>query len=530
MSNNGLNKTNTLNMNYQIFIPSVILLFIIGTLFAIIEGDASAFLNGIFDVIVNNGGWAYTWYSIAILICALYFAFSRYGNVVMGDPSEKPKYSFFEYASLLVAMGIGSSILRTGTMQWVTIYMNPPAGVEAQSMEALMWAQPYSFFLWSFQVFAIFVMTGPAIAYMVNVRKIPTVRVSEVCRVLFGDKFTDGAGGKILDILFIVSITAGAAVFLGFGAPMVIVTIENLFNIEVGFFLLFLITMVWVAAFTISSFIGLDKSIKRLSTFNMKVAAVFGLFILALGPTVFILEHFTDSLSWFITRFVDLSFYSNSLRSGGTDFMHNFTVFWWAYCATWALVHGIYAAKVSRGRTIKEMILTYLLAPLPLVLGATGILGGLSIHRELNGIVDVTGIAAATGNVSAIPHVLGSLPLAPVVLVVFVFMVMIFLTTTMDSTSYTIAMYASTDDMAKNEPSKSIRLITSLIIAAIALIFMNIGGLAPLEVMSGLMGVPIIIIQFCSVIAAKKMMDQDKAYIFNVRPSKRAETRARYGE
>ena len=514
------------DIKWSIFIPSVIILFIAGFLFAMIEGDAIAFLNGVFDVIVANFGWAYIWYSILILGAAFWFVFSKYGKVVLGDPNSKPDYTMFEYACLLVAMGIGSSILRTGTMQWVTVYMQPPAGVEAYSMEALMWGQPYGMFLWGLQVFAIFVMTGPAIAYMVHVRKKPMVRISEVCRVLFGDKFSDGIGGKILDVLFIVSITAGAAVFLGFGAPMVIVSIEYLTGTTIGFFGIFMITILWAAAFTISSYLGLDKSIKFLSVLNMKLAAVFGLLILLIGPGVFIIEHFTDSIGFFIRHYIDLSFYSNSLRGGGgTDFMHTFSIFWFAYCATWALVHGVYAARVSKGRTIREMILTYLFAPLILTTTATGILGGVSIERYLTGVVDVPGLVAAAGGggggmVAAIPHVLSSLPMGTVILVAFLIMVIIFLTTTMDSTSYSIAMYASTDDMGKREPSQAVRLITSFVIVAIALIFMNIGGLAPLEVMSGLMGIPIIFIQFITIWAAKRMMDQDKAWLYNVRPPK----------
>ena len=510
-------------INWTVFIPSVVILFVIGFLFSRIEGDANALLNGIFDAIVRNFGWGYIWYMIIVTFAAFYFAFSKYGNVVLGDPNSKPDYTMVEYMALLVAMGIGSSILRTGSMQWVTIYLAPPFGIEPQSAEALMWGQPYSMFLWSFQFFAIFVMTGPAIAYMVHVRKKPMVRISELCRVLFGDKFSDGIAGKIIDVLFMVSIIAGASVFLGFGAPMIIVSVEYLFNIKVGLGQITIIVLLWTAAFTTSAYIGLDKSIKFLSIWNMRVAAVFGIFITITGPTVFILDHFTDSMGWFIQKQLDLTFYANSLGlGGGTDYMRNFTVFWIAYVATWALLHGVYAARVSRGRTIKEMILTYLFGPLILTTTATGILGGISIERQLSGAVDVTGIVTAAGGggagmVAAIPHVLASLPWGTFTLVVFVIMVMVFLTTTMDSTAYTIAMYASNEDMGKVEPSKSVRLITCFVIGAIAIVFLNIGGLAPLETMSGLMGIPIIGIQFITIWAAKKMMDEDKAWINNVR-------------
>ena len=522
-----MNSKPKLGIDRSIFWPSVIILVLVSIPFALLEGtdwDAGAVLNNIFNVIVQNFGWGYMWYALLIFAAGIYFAFSKYGSVVMGDPNEKPKYTLFEYFSLLVAMAIGATVIRTGMMQWVTIYMEPPHGIEPQSIEALMWSQPYSMFLWTVLPFSMFVMTGPAIAYMVNVRKKPTVRISEVCRVIFGDRFTEGFGGKVVDILFLVSIIAGSATFVGFGTPIIVSTVAYMMNSEPTFPLIIVVTIIWIAAFTISCYLGMEKGLKVLSVFNMKLAAVFGLFFIILGPSVFILNHMTDSIGFLIRHYVDFAFYSKSLGVA-PDFMYNFTVFWYAYIATWALLHGVYAARVSRGRTVKEMILTYMIAPMFLTILATGILGGLSIERYLTGAVDIPAITAAAGGggagmVAAIPHVLATLPLAPVVFVAFIFVAMVFLTTTMDSTTYTIAMYSSADDVGNEDPPKSVRLITGVVIGAIALIMLNIGGLAPLEVMSGLMGIPIIFLQFITVYAAKKMMDQDKAWIHNVRPEK----------
>ncbi|MFZ5968353.1 MAG: BCCT family transporter [Bacillota bacterium] len=512
------NSKKGVSLDSKIFWPSVIVIIALCIPFALYESSSVDLLNGIFDVIVNNFGWGYIWYSIILVGAGFYIAFSKYGKVVIGNPDDKPQFSMFEYASILIAMGLGSTIMRTGMMQWASVAIAPPFGIEPLSNEAIMWGNPYGMFLWSLQTFAIFVMSAPAMAYILHVRKRPLLRISEACRCVFGDKFTDGLGGRMLDILFLVSIVAGAAVTLGLGTPIVTTLLSKLFGLKITFTLTLIITIVWIICFTASAYLGIEKGIKRLSTFNMYLAAAFGIFVMLIGPGVFILNHFTDSVGFLLKNYIDISFYSDSLSTTGASSIQRYTVFWFAYCATWALLHSVFAATISKGRTIKEMILTYFFAPLFLSWVATGLLGGLSINQYLTGAVPVIDIVQnGGGTLVAIAEVLASLPMPFVVTTVFLFLTMVFLITTLDSTTYTIAAYVSTEDMSKNEPSQNVRLITCFMISAFALILMKIGGLAPLEVVSGLMGIPIIFVQFVTVYAAKKMMDEDKAWVNNIR-------------
>jgi len=507
---------NTL-IDYKILIPSLILVAF-SIPFAMNETSSIAFLNSIFDVIVDNFGWLYIWYSIILVGAGFFIAYSKYGKVVLGNPDDKPQFSLFQYASILIAMGLGSTIMRTGMMQWASVAIDPPFGLEPLSKEALMWGNPYGMFLWSLQTFAIFVMSAPAMGYVLHVRKRPLLRISEACRCIFGDKFTDGLGGKFLDILFLVSIVAGASVTLGLGTPIVTTLLSKMFGLQVNFTLTLIITIIWIICFTASAYLGIEKGIKNLSVFNMYLAGAFAILIMLIGPSVFILNHFTDSLGFLFKNYIDISFYSDSLRTGAADGVQRYTVFWFAYCATWALLHSVFAATVSKGRTIKEMILTYFFAPLMISWLATGILGGLSMHQYLSGAVPVIDIVKnGGGSMVAIGEVLASLPIPNVVMAIFTILTMIFLITTLDSTTYSIAAYASTDDMSKSEPSQKVRLITAIMISAIALLLMRIGGLAPLEVVSGLMGFPIMFVQFITVYAAIKMMNQDKAWINNIR-------------
>ncbi|WP_236784531.1 BCCT family transporter [Alteribacter salitolerans] len=513
-------------IDYRIFVPSLLVIIGISIPFSIYEEQATAALNQTFDTIVEVFSWGYIWYAILLLGAGLYLSFSKYGKVVLGDPNEKPRFTLFEYASILIAMGVGSTIMRTGMVEWTAVANDPPFGLEPQSSEALLMGNAYSMFMWSFQVFAIFVMAAPAMGYILHVRKRPLMRISEACRCIFGDRFTEGAGGKFLDIIFLVSILSGAAVTLGLGTPIVTYNLSKLFAIEVTFGLTMIVTIVWVILFSLSAYVGIEKGIKRLSTFNMYLAGGFALFIMIAGPGVFILNYFTESVSSLITNYVNISFYTESLELEGASHVQSNTVFWFAYSATWAMLHSIFAAKISQGRTIKEMILTYLLAPTLLSWVATEVLGGLGVHRHLTDAVPVFDIVQNQDDMALIPEILASLPWSTVALVVFAIVAMIFLTTTLDSTTYTIAAYTSTKDMSKYEPSRFLRIATAGIITVLALILMRVGGLAPLEVVSGLMGLPIIIIQFLTIYAAKKMMDQDRAWIHNVRKERVEDSKA----
>src|SRR5690606_36303181 len=180
-------------------------------------------------------------------------------------------------------------------------------------------------------------------------------------------------------------ILTGAAVTLGLGAPIVTYNLSKLLNIEVTFGLTIIVTIVWVVLFSISAYLGVDKGIKRLSTFNIYLAGAFALFILLFGPGVFILNYFTDSISYLAANYLSFSLNTDAVYMGEASHIQSNTVFWFAYSATWAMLHSVFAARISKGRTVREMILTYLLAPTLLSWIATGILGGLGVHRYLTG-------------------------------------------------------------------------------------------------------------------------------------------------
>jgi choline-glycine betaine transporter len=505
------------DLDKGIFIPAIVILAIVAIPFALNEAGSTATLNKVFNVVVDNFNWGYLWWAIIATCFCLWISFSKYGKIVLGDPNDKPQFTNFQYYSIIVAMGLGATIMRTGAMMWAPIAMNPPFDVVPGSRDALLWGNAYSMFLWDPVCFALFIIAGPAMGYVIHVRKKPLLRVSEVCRCVFGDKFTDGIGGRILDVFFVVAIMAGTATFLGFGTPLVTAMLNKIFGLEQNFRLTVIVTIVWIALFTASAYLGIEKGIKNLSTFNMYFAAVFGIFIMIAGPGIFILDFFTDTMGFLFTHHTDIIFYSDSMRQGEAGYMQNYTIFWYAYIISWTLLHSAFSAKVSKGRTIRDMVLTYLIAPCILSIIVTALLGGLSIDRFLNNTVPIFDIVEKGGIIPAIPEVLATLPVPIFAMLAYLILAMVFMVTTLDSTTWTIAAYVCKDAEGTKEPSQAVRLIIAFAIAVVALLLLRIGGLAPLEVLSGIMGIPLIAVLIIVMYAGVKMMNQDKAWIHNIR-------------
>src|SRR5699024_3173542 len=214
---------------------------------------------------------------------------------------------------------------------------------------------------------------------------------------------------------------------------------------------------------------GIENGIKRLSVLNIYMAAGCAVFILIGGPGTFLMDSFTETLGQLLATSITFSFVTESPASEQTAFLKHHLVFGCAYIATWAMLHSVFAARISRGRTVKEMILTYLIAPTALSWVATGILGGIGVHRQMTGRMDILSMASDNDPTSVVPTILETLPLSGIVMVLFIIIATIFLTTTLDSTTFSIAAYTRRNDMSEQDPSRFVRILVSVIITVLAL-------------------------------------------------------------
>jgi len=493
----------------QVFWPALILVVLaIVPLIAIPEQSAGV-LNQILSFITHQLGFLFLWFTAGVFGLVLWFAFGRYGAVRFGDPEDEPEFPTVSWIGMLFCAGIGTSLLYWATIEWVYYYQAPPFGLTAESAQAADWGAMYGLFHWGPFAWALYCIPALPIAYAFHNRKIPFLRISQACRGVIGNR-ADGPLGKLIDVLFIFGLIGGTGTSLGLGTPILSESISTLLGVERTFALDVFVIVVWTAIFGTTVYLGLEKGIKRLADANVYLGFVLCAFVLIAGPTVFILDAFTNSLGLLVTNFFRMALYTDPVGQSG--FPQTWTVFYWAWWIAYAPFMGLFVARISRGRTIREVVTANL------VWGSFGcwlffaMFGNTALHDQLTGKVPVLEIMNGVSPQAAIVAVVAGLPMGTLVLVLFVVMCFIYSATTLQASAYTIAAVASRDLVAsESEPKRWNRLFWALALGAMAVALMYLGGLQPLQTVSLIVSLPLILVIALSVWSLLRWLREDSA-------------------
>lgn len=447
------------------------------------------------DYMTKNFGVIFMVVGLGIFLFLIFVAFSKNGHIQLGDKGEKKEFNTFSWAAMLFCAGIGSSILYWGTIEWAYYYQSPPFGVEGGSQQAVQWASAYGIFHWGPVAWAIYTLPALPIAYFYYVRKKRVLKISEACRPLIGNK-ADGPIGTIIDVLFMFGLMGGAGTTLALGTPMIAQGISSLTGVEVTLGLKTGILVICTVIFAISAYSGLKKGIKVLSDLNLWLAFFLLGFVFIFGPTRFIAETTTNSLGLLMDNFFHMSTwtapFSGMESFAETSFPESWTVFYWAWWLVYAPFVGLFIARISRGRTIRQMILgTMIYGTLGSIL-FFGVIGNFGMYMQLTGQFDVISVLNNQGAPYAIIAVISQLPMAPVMIAVFTILAIIFLATTFDSSSYILASVVQ--NYVEEEPVRWNRLFWAFALCLLPLTLMFLGGLGTLQTASIVGGFPLLII------------------------------------
>ena len=278
--------------------------------------EGKAVLNTALGWTTKTLGWAYLWFTIAAFGILLYYAFGKFGNVRFGGPDAKPEFSLPSWVAMLFCAGIGASVMYWGTIEWAYYYSGPPFGIEPKSKDAAEWAAMYGLFHWGFTAWAVYCIPTLPLAYLYWNRKRPVLRLSAACAGVIGDRAAQGLPGKIIDILFMFGLIGGVGTSIGLGTPMLSAGLAELFGLERSFGLDVIVIVIWGAIFGFSVYSGLEKGIKVLSDINLWLIVFILLFTFLFGPTIFILDTFTNSIGLLVQNFVEMSFYIDPITKG----------------------------------------------------------------------------------------------------------------------------------------------------------------------------------------------------------------------
>lgn len=472
-------------------------------------------LGAVLSFTTGKMGWSYLWFAIGTFFILAFLAGGRFGNVRFGGPDAKPEFSLPSWVAMLFCAGIGASVMYWGTIEWAYYYTGPPFGIEPKSSKAAEWAAMYGLFHWGFTAWATYCIPTLPLAYLLWNRKRAVLRLSAACAPVIGEKAAAGWPGKIIDITFMFGLIGGIGTSMGLGTPMLSAGLAELFGVERNFTLDVIVVVIWAAIFGASVYSGLEKGIKRLSDLNLILIVVILGFTFLFGPTVFMLTTFTNSIGLLIQNFIQMSFWTDPVAKGG--FPEGWTIFYWAWWIAYAPFMGLFVARISYGRTIRQLIVAELVGGSFGCWIFFGILGNTSMFFDLNGIVPVSdivseqsGAAAVVATVVGVGTNTGLAFVAPILLIVFIVLAFIFGATTLDSSAFTLASVATEEqEDATTEPARWHRLFWAIILAGVSLSLMYLGGLKPLQTASIVVALPLMVVLIIMTVAFFRMLKQD---------------------
>lgn len=448
-------------------------------------------LDAVLGFLTGEFGWLYLWFTVAVFAFLVWIACGRFGRVKFGDPGDEPEFSTLSWMAMIFTSAIGGGIMYWGVIEWAYYYNDPPMGMRPHSVEAAHWAATYPLFHWGFTAWGLFCLPALALAYVYHVRKQRTLRLSDACRGVIGDR-ADGWLGRVIDVLFIFGLVGAAGTSLGLEVPVVSDGLATLTPLPKGALLDAAVVVVWTVLFGVSVFLGLEKGLKRLADFNVWLAFALGAFVLAVGPTVFMIDTFTNGVGLLLQNFVHMSFYTDPV--GGSGFEEDWTVFYWGWWISYAPFVGLFVAKISKGRTIRGVIVGMCLAGSAGCWLAFTLLGNTAMYYEIANLVPVADIVRSQGDTAAIMATLSSMPLGTLVLSVFLVLVVVFLATTLDSSAYTMAAVASRELPRGTDPARWHRVFWAVVLAGVSLTLMYAGGLEALQTLSIITAFPLIFV------------------------------------
>lgn len=456
-------------IDWMLTIVPLAIVIVLCVLFFLNPGQSNAVLSRIRFFFGDTFGTYYLLIGLGIFGLSIYMAASKYGNIVLGVPDEKPKYSFFAWGSMMFTCGLAADILFYSFSEWV-LYATDPHISEMGSIQE--WAGVYPLFHWSFIPWGFYLVLAVAFGFMLHVRKRTRQKYSEACRPILG-KHTDGLPGRIIDLLAVFALLAGTATTFSVATPLMSALIEELFHLSTSRTIInIFILIITCIVYTYSLLHGF-KGISILA--NVCVYLFFGLiaFVLLLGgETRYIVETGFSSLGKMAQNFLELSTYTDPLRTSA--FPQNWTIYYWAYWMVWCVAAPFFIGSISKGRTIRQTIVGGYVFGVGSTLVSFIVLENYSMGMQMTGKADFIAQYLKTGDLyDMIVSIINTLPCAPLVMALVLITMIAFYATSFDSIALTASCYSYYSLKDGEQPNRIIQLMWCilLILLPIALLF-----------------------------------------------------------
>lgn len=509
----GTNKDVT-KLNKLLFTLTAGLLIVITALFIIFPSSSEKNLNAISKFCVGSLGSFYLWSLLFEFLVILWLSLSKIGKIRLGGSDDKPQYSFMNWIGMIFTSSTGCSVLYWALIEWSYYYKggggSTPWGADPGSWQAGEWATAYSLFHNGLIGWAIMAVAGVTVSYIYYIRKTPILRISEVCRPILG-KRVDGIVGIIIDFCVIFGMASGIATSMGFAGPLVAGAASELFGVTYSSGYSYFVLLAWALFGLAILVLGIEKGFTKASDSNVYLFAFFIAYVFVTGPSRFIIDQFSSAIGKMATYFFSMALWTDAI--GQSNFPQDWTIFFWAWWVIFAPTMGLFYAKISKGRTIRELALGVTIGGSIGIYLAYGVLGSYALSLDVSGAYPAAemilqGLPAS----DIIAKILINLPFYKAILVIFIFLAFIYTATTIIAVSYTFAA-ATTHRMSVNQdPAKWNRIFWVVLLMATGAALMRLGGLNSLKAASIVSALPLLVICLIITFSLVKMLKEDGVF------------------
>ncbi|GAA1352613.1 BCCT family transporter [Falsarthrobacter nasiphocae] len=483
-SNAGIAST---GVRRWVFWPAAVIIaaFVGWTL--IFQEQSAEVISTIQTNVIGAFGWYYVLIVSGFVAFALWVGASRYGDIKLGKDDDEPEFSLMSWFALLFAAGMGIGLVFWGAAEPLSHFASPPPGTLAGEANEAQRAMTQTFLHWGLHAWSIYVVVGLGIAYAVH-RKGRPISIRWALEPLFGEKRVSGGWGNLIDVIALVGTLFGVATSLGLGVLQISSGLEHE-NIVEATEMTQVMLIVAITALTILSVVsGVEKGMKWLSNANLVIAALLLVVVLFAGPTLFVLREFVQSIGHYLQNVVGMSFNTFALRGDeGEKWQSAWSTFYWGWWISWAPFVGVFIARVSKGRTVRQFVGGVLIVPTLVTFLWFSVMGGSSLYRELFGKGGLVGAGGTVDVNNVLFELLGDLPGGPALVFGALILVAVFFITSADSGAMVMSMISSGGETS---PKTWIRVFWAVSAALIAIALLRGDGLTTIQTVAILTAVP----------------------------------------
>ena len=463
-----------------------------------------------FAALTNTFGSFIQLFAFASVCTMLYIAASRYGTIKLG--AGAPEYSNMSWLFMFICAGLGSATMYWAFMEWAYYYNGIGLNIEAQSNEALRTSLSYVMFHWGITPWAIYGLASIAMAYHFHVNRAKGLNLSSLMVSILGMKEDSTASrvlGRTLDLIFLFATFGGLILTTTVTVNTVSTGFAELFGMENTFMMKTILLALITLTFTLSSYIGIAEGLQKIAHAACGMCFVFALIVLVLGDTGFIVDFFVNSLGLTLSNFVEMSLFTDA-TNGGT-FNKDWTVFYWLYWFTYTPAVAIFVTRISKGRSIRQVVLGLIAGGCAGCWFFFGALTGYSVDAMVDGVVNAPALLNTASGDIAVAQLIANLPFGTILSVFYFVLMMLFLASHLDATAFTVAAVSTKNLKQGQDPSRELRVFWCVMLSLLPLAMLYINAsLDTLKTAVTLTAAPFVIVLMLCMFGLKKFLSNHK--------------------